>query len=83
MPWPLFLQGRFRAAHPDLTQKHREPGSLLLTPRLDTQGKLFADIGIDGDICYARVEELLKHGPPASTSMTARHLQAVSGGLAC
>ena len=31
----LFLQ--VRAAHPDLIQKHRGPGSLLLTPRLDTQ----------------------------------------------
>ena len=47
----LFLQ--VRAAHPDLIQKHRGPGSLLLTPRLDTQAtfaKLFADIGIDGDV---------------------------------
>ena len=31
----LFLQ--VRAAHPDLIQKHRGAGSLLLTPRLDTQ----------------------------------------------
>ena len=71
----LFLQ--VRVAHPDLIQKHRGAGSLLLTPRLDTQAtfaKLFADIGVDGDIRYARVEELLRHGPPAPASITARHV---------
>ena len=78
----LFLQ--VRAAHPDLIQKHRGAGSLLLTPRLDTQAtfaKLFADIGVDGDIRYARVEELLKHGPPAPASITARHVQALRADL--
>ena len=78
----LFLQ--VRAAHPDLIQKHRGPGSLLLTPRLDTQAtfaKLFADIGIDGDIRYARIEDLLKHGPPAPVSITARHVQALRADL--
>ena len=73
----LFLQ--VRAAHPDLIQKHRGAGSLLLTPRLDTQAtfaKLFADIGVDGDIRYARIEEVLRHGPPAPASITARHVQA-------
>ena len=78
----LFLQ--VRAAHPDLIQKHRGPGSLLLTPRLDTQAtfaKLFADIGVDGDIRYARVEELLRHGPPAPASITARHVQALRADL--
>ena len=62
----LFLQ--VRAEHPDLIEKHRGPGSLLLRPRLDTQAtfaKLFADIGIDGDVRYARIEDLLRHGPPA------------------
>ena len=46
---------------------HQAAGSLLLTPRLDTQAtfaKLFADIGID-----ARIDELLKHGPPAPASL--------------
>ena len=78
----LFLQ--VRAVHPDLIQKHRGAGSLLLTPRLDTQAtfaKLFADIGVDGDIRYARVEELLKHGPPAPASITARHVQALRADL--
>ena len=78
----LFLQ--VRAAHPDLIQKHRGAGSLLLTSRLDTQAtfaKLFADIGVDGDIRYARVEELLKHGPPAPASITARHVQALRADL--
>ena len=78
----LFLQ--VRAAHPDLIQKHRGAGSLLLTPRLDTQAsfaKLFADIGVDGDIRYARVEELLRHGPPAPASITARHVQALRADL--
>ena len=74
----LFLQ--VRAAHPELIQKHRGAGSLLLTPRLDAQAtfaKLFADIGVDGDIRYARIDELLKHGPPAPASITARHVQAL------
>ena len=74
----LFLQ--VRAAHPDLIQKHRGAGSLLLTPPLDTQAtfaKLFADIGVDDDIRYARIEELLRHGPPAPASITARHVQAL------
>ena len=78
----LFLQ--VRAAHPDLIQKHRGAGSLLLTPRLDTQAtfaKLFADIGVDGDIRYTRVEELLRHGPPAPASITARHVQALRADL--
>ena len=74
----LFLH--VRTAYPDLIQKHREAGSLLLTRRLDTQAtfaKLFADIEVDGDIRYARVDELLKHGPPAPASITARHVQAL------
>ena len=74
----LFLH--VRTAHPDLIQKHRGAGSLLLTPRLDTQAtfaKLFADIGVDGDIRYARIDELLRHGPPAPASITARHVQAL------
>ena len=78
----LFLQ--VRAAHPHLIQKHRGPGSLLLTPRLDTQAtfaKLFADIGIDGDVRYARVDDLLRHGPPAPASITARHVQALRADL--
>ena len=78
----LFLQ--VRAEHPDLIEKHRGPGSLLLTPRLDTQAtfaKLFADIGIDGDVRYARVEDLLRHGPPAPASITARHVQALRADL--
>ena len=57
----LFLH--LRTAHPDLVQKHQGAGSLLLTPRLDTQATfaaLFADIAVDGDIRYARVDELLK-----------------------
>ena len=47
---------------------------------MDTQAtfaKLFADIGVDGDIRYARVDELLKYGPPAPASITARHVQAL------
>ena len=84
--WPpvardvLLLFLHLRTAYPDLIQKHRGAGSLLLTPRLDTQAtfaKLFADIGVDGDIRYARVDELLKHGPPAPASITARHVQAL------
>ena len=74
----LFLH--VRTAHPDHIQKHRGAGSLLLTPRLDTQAtfaKLFADIGVDGDIRYARIDELLRHGPPAPASITARHVQAL------
>ena len=57
---------------------------LLLTPRLDTQAtfaKLFADIGIDGDVRYARIEDLLRHGPPAPASITARHVQALRADL--
>ena len=68
----LFLQ--VRAAHPELIQKHRGPGSLLLTPRLDTQAT-------DGDIRYARVADLLRHGPPAPASITARHVQALRADL--
>ena len=78
----LFLQ--VRTEHPDLIDKHRGPGSLLLTPRLDTQAtfaKLFADIGIDGDVRYARIEDLLRHGPPAPASITARHVQALRADL--
>ena len=78
----LFLQ--VRTEHPDLIEKHQGPGSLLLTPRLDTQAtfaKLFADIGIDGDVRYARVEDLLRHEPPAPTSITARHVQALRADL--
>ena len=78
----LFLQ--VRAEHSDLIDKHRGPGSLLLTPRLDTQAtfaKLFADIGIDGDVRYARIEDLLRHGPPAPASITARHVQALRADL--
>ena len=74
----LFLQ--VRTAHPDLIQKHRGPGSPLLTLRRDTQAtfaKLFADIGIDGDVRYARVEDLLRYGPPAPPSITAPHVQAL------
>ena len=78
----LFLQ--VRVAHPDLIQKHRGAGSLLLTPRLARQGtfaKLFADIGVDGDIRYAQVEELLRHGPPAPAFITP--CASPPGGLAC
>ena len=78
----LFLQ--VRAEHPDLIEKHRRPGSLLLTPRLNTQAtfaKLFADIGIDGDVRYARIEDLLRHEPPAPASITARHVQALRADL--
>ena len=69
-----------RTACPDLVQKHRRAGSLLLTPRLDAQAtfsKLFTDIGVDGDIHYARIDELFKHGPPAPASITARHVQTL------
>ena len=69
-----------RTVYPELIQKHRGAGSLLLTPRLDTQAtfaKLFADIGVDGDIRYAQVDELLKYGRPAPASITTRHVQAL------
>ena len=46
-----------------------------------TFAKLFADIGIDGDVRYARVEDLLRHGLPAPASITARHVQALRADL--
>ena len=57
----------------------------LVASRPDTQAtfaKLFADIGVDGDIRCARVEELLRHGLLAPTSIPARHVQALRAGLA-
>ena len=52
----LFLQ--LRTMYAELIQQHRGAGSLLLTPRLDTQAtfaKLFADIGVEGDVRYAQI----------------------------
>ena len=73
----LFLQQR--TLHPELIQDHRGPGSLLLTPRLDSQAtfaKLIADIGVEGDIRYAQLTRLLENGAPVSTAVTAQHVQA-------
>ena len=42
--------------------------------------KLFT-IEVDGDIRCARIEELLKHGPSAPASITARHVQALRADL--
>ena len=65
----LFLQQR--TLHPELIQDHRGPGSLLLTPRLDSQAtfaKLIADIGVEGDIRYAQLTRLLENGAPCAHS---------------
>ena len=80
----LFLH--VRTAYPDLIQKHRGAGSLLLTPRLDTQAtfaKLFADIGVDGDIRCARIDELLKHALPPSLHGTCRLSRMIYGLRPC
>ena len=74
----LFLQ--LRAAYPELIQRHRGAGPLLLTPRLDTQAtfaELFADIGVEGDVRYAQLDALLEDGPPLPTAVTSRHVQAL------
>ena len=76
----LFLQ--VRAAHPDLIQKHRGAGSLLLTPRLDTQAtfaKLFADIVTATSAALGLKNS--SNGPPAPASITARHVQALRADL--
>ena len=78
----LFLQ--LRAAYPELIQRHRGAGSLLLTPRLDAQAtfaKLFADVGVEGDVRYAQVDALLEDGPPAPTAITSTHVQALRADL--
>ena len=64
--------------------QHRGAGSLLLTPRLDTQAtfaKLFADIGREGDVRYAQLDELLKNGLPPPSAVTSRHVQALRADL--
>ena len=61
-----------------------EQVSLLLTPRLDTQAtfaKLFADIGVEGDVRYAQLDSLLEDGPPPPTAVTSRHVQALRADL--
>ena len=63
----FFLQ--LRTMYPELVQQHRGADSLLLTPRLDTHAtfaKLFADIGVEGDVRYAQIDALLEDGPTAS-----------------
>ena len=78
----LLLQ--LRTAYPELIQRHRGAGSLLLTPRMDTQAifaKLFADIGVEDDVHYAQVDALLQDGPSAPTAVTPRHVQALRGDL--
>ena len=78
----LFLQQR--TLHPELIQDHRGPGSLLLTPRLDSQAmfaKLIADIGVEGDIRYAQLTRLLENGAPVPTAVTAQHVQALRADL--
>ena len=78
----LFLQQR--TLYPELIQDHRGPGSLLLTPRLDSQAifaKLIADIGVEGDIRYAQLARLLENGAPVPTAVTAQHVQALRADL--
>ena len=78
----LFLQQRM--LYPELIQDHRGPGSLLLTPRLDSQAifaKLIADIGVEGDIRYAQLARLLENGAPVPTAVTAQHVQALRADL--
>ena len=78
----LFLQQR--TLYPELIQDHRGPGSLLLTPRLDSQAifaKLIADIGVEGDIRYAQLARLLENGAPVPTAVTAQHVQALRSDL--
>ena len=67
----LFL---IRAEHPDLIDKYREPGSLPQT----TFAKLFADIGTDGDVRCAQIEDLLRHGPPVQALPFRAYLRADS-----
>ena len=66
----LFLQ--LRAHYPELVRQHRGAGSLLLTPRLDAQAtfaKLFADIGREGDVRYAKLDgSCCSAGLPSSLS---------------
>ena len=78
----LFLQ--LRAHYPELVRQHRGAGSLLLTPRLDAQAtfaKLFADIGREGDIRYAKLDDLLKGGLPPASAVNSRHVQALRADL--
>ena len=70
----FFLQ--LRTMCPEFVQQHRGAGSVLLTPRLDTQAtfaKLFADIGVEGDVRYAQIDALLEDGPPPPTAVASRH----------
>ena len=78
----LFLQ--LRAHYPELVRQHRGAGSLLLTPRLDAQAtfaKLFADIGREGDVRYAKLDDLLKGGLPPPSAVNFRHVQALRADL--
>ena len=78
----LFLQ--LRAHYPELVRQHRGAGSLLLTPRLDAQAtfaKLFADIGREGDVRYAKLDDLLKGGLPPPSAVNSRHVQALRAHL--
>ena len=78
----LFLQ--LRAHYPELVRQHRGAGSLLLTPRLDAQAtfaKLFADIGREGDVRYAKLDDLLKGGLPPPSAVNSRHVQALRADL--
>ena len=78
----LFLQ--LRASYPQLCDGHSGAGSLLLTPRLDVQAtfaKLFADIGVEGDIRYADLPTFMAQGPPPASEVVARHVQALRADL--
>ena len=79
----LFLQ--LRAQYPELVRQHRGAGSLLLTPRLDAQAtfaKLFADIGREGDVRYAKLDDLLKGGLAAPISCQLPACPSPAGGSA-
>ena len=78
----LFLQ--LRAHYPELVRPHRGAGSLLIISRLDAQAtfaKLFADIGRECDVRYAKLDDLMKGGLPPPSAVNSRHVQALRADL--
>ena len=46
-----------------------------------TFAKLFADIGREGDVRYAKLDDLLKGGLPPPSAVNSRHVQALRADL--
>ena len=70
--------------YPELVRQHRGAGSLLLTPTLDAQAtfaKLFADIGREGDVRCAKLDDLLKGGLTPPSAVNSGHVQALRADL--